>query len=277
MSVYHPRPVYDPVVTLISRPVVTREGREAMKKFYDAGGNLQKRDSFPTHAELIEFAGRKCYHANGRKNPGTATSEGYLGNLMDQRHWSPTEHGSYTFLIEDVSRALTHELVRHRHGSFSQESQRYVKAVKDPAFVVPPALRDKMFTGDDIANARERRSGANVYSDNLNDWLQTMSNSLDEYDADYFRLRESGLDHKQASEAARSWLPNAMATDIVVTFNARSLMEFIEKRDADGADEEIREVAQIIGDTMMWEIPEMFSPAARYRWSGDNEQKGVKK
>ena len=75
---------------------------------------------------LAEFAGRACYESWHKPNPATATNAGYLRHILEVGHLSVLEHGSVTLYLRGVSRSLTHELVRHRHLSFSQLSQRYV-------------------------------------------------------------------------------------------------------------------------------------------------------
>ena len=89
-----------------------------------------ERDISPTQANVMEFAGRLCYDAFGRKREETREIRDYLANIMDQVHLSVLEHSSFTFLLSNISRAATHEIVRHRHLSFSQESQRFVHGRK---------------------------------------------------------------------------------------------------------------------------------------------------
>ena len=93
---------------------------------------------------IAEFAGRACYQSWLKPNPATATAYGYAGNIIRQRHFSVLEHGSVTFNIRDVSRSLTHELVRHRHLSPSQLSQRFVASSGSP--VIPPLFRGSKVT-----------------------------------------------------------------------------------------------------------------------------------
>src|SRR5258706_4986057 len=75
---------------------------------------------------LAEFAGRACYQSWDKPNPATATNAGYLAHILEVGHLSVIEHGVATFYLTGVSRSFTHELVRHRHLSYSQLSQRYV-------------------------------------------------------------------------------------------------------------------------------------------------------
>src|SRR4051812_8668765 len=88
---------------------------------------------------LAEFAGRACYESWSKPNPATATNAGYLRHILEVGHLSVLEHGTVTFYLTGVSRAMTHELVRHRHFSYSQLSQRYVPE-HDAAMVVPDVI-----------------------------------------------------------------------------------------------------------------------------------------
>jgi thymidylate synthase (FAD) len=86
---------------------------------------------------LAEFAGRACYQSWDKPNPATATNRGYLRHILEVGHLSVLEHGTVSMYLTGVSRSMTHELVRHRHFSYSQLSQRYVPE-RDAAVVVLP-------------------------------------------------------------------------------------------------------------------------------------------
>src|SRR5260370_27154788 len=86
---------------------------------------------------LIEFSGRQCYES--WSNPAGRTNATYIGNMLDHGHLSVIEHANATFAITGVSRSCTHELVRHRHLSFSQQSQRYVPET-DANFIEPEPI-----------------------------------------------------------------------------------------------------------------------------------------
>src|SRR5882757_8975043 len=90
---------------------------------------------------LVEFAGRACYQSWSKPNPKTATNAGYLRHIIDVGHLSVLEHASVSFYITGISRSCTHELIRHRHFSYSQLSQRYVPEA-DSQIVVPPGMED---------------------------------------------------------------------------------------------------------------------------------------
>jgi len=178
---------------------------------------------------LAEFAGRACYQSWGKPNPATASNAGYLRHLLEVGHLSVLEHGSVTFYITGVSRSLTHELVRHRHFSYSQLSQRYVPE-GDAAMVEPdviaadPALHAAFLAAAD-ASARAYRE--------LLDGLQNR----------FADVEQATLRRKQARQAARAVLPNATETRIVVTGNYRAWRHFIAMRASEHADVEIRALA----------------------------------
>ena len=90
---------------------------------------------------LVEFAGRACYQSWSKPNPKTATNAGYLRHIIDVGHFSVLEHASVSFYITGISRSCTHELIRHRHFSYSQLSQRYVPE-NASQIVVPPGIED---------------------------------------------------------------------------------------------------------------------------------------
>jgi len=202
---------------------------------------------------LAEFAGRICYLSFGpdaglegghRLIQGRTSNEEYLNNILKVRHGSVVEHAVWTLLFEGVSRALTHELVRHRHFSFSQLSQRYVDE-SEVAFVLPPEIRD----------------GTPAFDV----WQASCRRSLEEYRDLLARVEEQVQDEpsatlrrKRARQTARSLLPNATETKIVVTGNARAWRHFIEMRGAAGADTEIRVLAMALLKLMQEEAPNLF-------------------
>lgn len=178
-----------------------------------------------THSDLLaEFAGRNCYQSWERPNPETADNKGYLRNILKQEHFSILEHASVTFYISDISRSLTHELVRHRHLSFSQMSQRYVDETLG-GVVVPPAF-------------------AELEPEDETEFLKAAQDAIDLYAVLCHRLVQAGLGRKQAREAARSILPNAMGTNLVVSGNMRTWREVIMKRSSPAADAEMQLLAK---------------------------------
>jgi thymidylate synthase (FAD) len=184
---------------------------------------------------LGEFAGRACYQSWDRPNPKTATNESYLRHIIDVGHESVLAHASVTFYVTGVSRALTHELVRHRFLAVSQLSQRYVDNTDaDP--VLPPAL-------DSVTQLVARFA-----------WQQAQK----AYQDLTRLLRAEGLSHKQVREAARAVLPNMTETRLVVSGNLRAWRDFIKQRNTDGADAEIRLLAQEILRQLKTVAPNSF-------------------
>src|SRR5690348_7287058 len=169
--------------------------------------------------ELAEIAGRLCYESWERPNPNTATNEGYLRNIIGQKHFSVLEHGSVTFYIEGVSRSLLAELSRHRHLSLSVLSQRYVNhgTESDKTFVTPPVLQ-----------------GEENFLIDMKDHMRQAQELYDKYVSD---MLERGFTKKEAHGAARAFLPEATETKMIVTGNLRTWREIIEKRNSLGADE----------------------------------------
>lgn len=192
-------------------------------------------------ANLAEFAGRACYQSWSRPNPATATNEGYIEHIIDVKHNTLFEHGSVSFYIDDVSRSLTHELIRHRHNSYSQLSQRFViqgkpRANRDP-FVTPP-----LFQGSEIAALMLQRA----WEDAMNhyDALMGLADTI----LSTVPIQDGGITQrrKETREAARCVLPNMTPTAIVVTGNHSAWRDFLEKRATLQADSEIRELAMEI-------------------------------
>lgn len=155
---------------------------------------------------LIEHAGRICYRSTGHGDPAA-----FLCARLQQGHESIVEHASATFEITGISRACSHQLVRHRLASYSQESQRYVD-MSNFKTVCPDSI------------AEDQRTQAV--------WDAYMARVRDTYKA----LRNLGI----RKEDARFVLPNATATHIVVTMNFRELLHFFHLRISPEAQWEIR-------------------------------------
>ncbi len=178
---------------------------------------------------LAEFAGRACYQSWKKPNPATATNAGYLRHILEVGHLSVLEHGNVTMYLTGVSRSLTHELIRHRHFSFSQLSQRYVPE-RDAAMVEPAVIAQDPELHETFLSAAKAAQAA--YTELLE--------ALERRFAD---VPNATLRRKQARQAARSVLPNATETRIVVTGNYRAMRHFVAMRASEHADVEIRELA----------------------------------
>ena len=114
---------------------------------------------------LAEFAGRACYQSWSKPIPATATNAGYLDHILQVGHLSVLEHSSATFYITGISRSVTHELIRHRHFSYSQLSQRYLPPggpeVVEPAVIAADPELHEIFTAavDTVRGGLRRAAG----------------------------------------------------------------------------------------------------------------------
>jgi thymidylate synthase (FAD) len=178
---------------------------------------------------LAEFAGRACYQSWKKPNPATATNAGYLRHILEVGHLSVLEHGSVTFYLTGISRSLTHELIRHRHFSYSQLSQRYVPE-RDAAMVEPDVIAEDPELHAKFVAATEAA-------------VASYTELLEGLEKKFADVEHATLRRKQARQAARAVLPNATETRIVVTGNYRAWRHFIAMRASEHADVEIRELA----------------------------------
>lgn len=202
--------------------------------------------------KIIAAAAKLCYSSVGVEDiMGNLTDENtnkFLNMLMSLGHESPIEHVSFTFCVEGVSRSLTHQLVRHRIASFSQQSQRYVK-LDQFEYIVPPAI--------------EANEEAKVL------FVKSMEESQKAYDEIASKLKDSyiksGLDvkvaEKKAIEDARYVFPNACETKVIFTMNARSLMNFFHHRCCERAQWEIRNMAKLMVKEVKAVAPTLFKYA----------------
>jgi thymidylate synthase (FAD) len=223
-----------PRVTVIARPQFVEPGH--LRVEWQGEGTDGER--------LAEFAGRLCYMSQG--NPAKRSTADYLENIKQQGHGSVLEHSVYVLLLEGISRSCTHELVRHRAGfGYSQLSQRYVDE-SHAAFVVPPAmLGDEQLEAAWLAQVTAAQA---AYVRAVEDLMRRY-----EWVADKVHRR------KMAREAARSLLPNATETKIVVSANARAWRTMLELRCGEGAEQEIRRLAVVVLRALRAEAPRLFS------------------
>jgi thymidylate synthase (FAD) len=246
-----------PSVFVIARPSVDVEGMLGYLR--EVGGESWLEDRLDGGAEpppgaelLVEFAGRACYRSwKPGLNPNVTRVRGdrheYFANILGSGHGSVLEHASWTFALRDVSRAFTHELVRHRAGSaFSQESLRYVRLL-DIGFRVPPALEP----------LRERILGV---VEQLEELQLSAAGALGvDGEGVPFSVK------KEVTSALRRLAPIGLSTDIVWTANARTLRHVIEMRTAESAEEEMRLVFDRVARLMQVEAPELFQDFTRGR------------
>nr|WP_300003303.1 FAD-dependent thymidylate synthase [Tissierella sp.] len=196
----------------------------------------------PEGEKLIASAAKLCYSDVGieeiQEGLTQENTESFLKMLVDLGHESPIEHISFTFGAEGISRVLTHQLVRHRIASYSQQSQRYVK-LENFEYVIPPSIE-----GDPQAKSVfiEAMKQDMEYYNKLTDIL---------YAKHLKRYLEEGLSEKKAAskaekeaiEDARYVFPNACETKIIFTMNARVLLNFFKLRTCNRAQWEIRELS----------------------------------
>jgi thymidylate synthase (FAD) len=178
---------------------------------------------------LAEFAGRSCYRSWSKPNPRTDTNAAFIRHLLDVGHLSALEHGSVSLYIGRISRQLSHELVRHRHFSFSELSQRQPPLgprwlIEPELIAVDPQLHAKFVAVSEAALAAYRDLLSGLHASITDD--------------------ESGsLVSKQARQAAAALLPAAVETAILVTGNLRAWRHFIAVRATEHLDRELRSLA----------------------------------
>ena len=180
----------------------------------------------------------------------------FLTMLSDLGHASPIEHASFTFGIEGVSRTLLAQITRHRIASFSVQSQRYVR-LDDFRYVIPPEIE---------AIPEAKAAFIESMNEDARRYLDLVQKLEDGHTA---RLMAEGLPEKQArakaskqaNEDARFVLPNACTTKILMTMNARSLMNFFHHRCCNRAQWEIRDVADQMYRLVYAAAPKLFQNA----------------
>lgn len=186
----------------------------------------------PDADEVIASAARLCYASDISTvldpPPDAEPPARFVRRLMRMGHLSVIEHVSFSFLIEGVSRAMTHQLVRHRLASYSQRSQRYV-AEHGFNYIVPPALEGKT-----VRTTEGEEVDATAYFE------ETMQLLADRYAKLGSALGSKG---QSTNEDARYILPNACETAIFMTMNARELLHYFEERLCQRAQWEIRLVS----------------------------------
>jgi thymidylate synthase (FAD) len=200
-----------------------RFSKQAMTDKYDIEVKLLA--VTPDAEKLIETAGRLCWDTQDK----TGTVPDRIQKWLDVGHESMVEHACATFYIR-ASRALTHELVRHRLASYSQRSQRYVKET-EPRYVDPPPIKDN-------ESAHKRFEEAMMTC-----WQA------------YGDLLAKGI----KAEIARYVLPNACETQIICTWNFREIRHIIKLRTSKRALPEFRAVAEEIRKIVKGIAPQVFA------------------
>jgi thymidylate synthase (FAD) len=243
-----------PEVFLVARPEIDYSALAAY--LHEVGGDswLEKLDrgDLDDAENLAEFAGKICYRAwEPGLNPNVrrvrSDHRKYLENILSSAHGSVLEHASFSFVLHNVSRVATHELVRHRPGvAISQESLRFVR------------LADIPFWFPDWAHGDEelmRRATA----------LLGQMEEFQRWMAGHFRLDEDGVpfhEKKHKTSFMRRFAPDGVATGMLWTANIRTLRHTIEARTDTGAEEEIRLIFGKIAELMRVEAPALFGDYA---------------
>ena len=181
----------------------------------------------PEPEVVVAMAAKLCYSPSGveelKEKIEAKDQAAFVEKLASVGHLSPIEHVSFSFGIEGISRACSHQLVRHRVASYSQQSQRYVKEEQFD-YVVPPSVKQ------DPALMKE--------------FEKCMAEAQENYTKVLKRLEKLGFKGESGQQDARYLLPNAAETKIVVTMNARELLHFFRVRCCNRAQWEIREMAE---------------------------------
>jgi thymidylate synthase (FAD) len=232
----------EPRLYVLSRPVLDSRG---IARFAEEESTQWNRTVGSTDAEeIIEFAGRICYMSFG-SNQSPKSNREYIQALVAEEHDSVLEHASWTFLLTGVSRAFTHQMVRHRIGfSFSQLSQQYHDETT-AKFVIPEEVK---------ANPKV-----------MDLWLRLIEQLKEGYrsissDLKAGELGLSSKEHRRSiRSAARSILPNATETKIVFSANGRALRHFLKMRGAIAGDLEMRRVSALIYSRLAEEAPALLS------------------
>ena len=199
----------------------------------------------PEPEKTVMLAAKLCYSGSSvaelEEKVKNLSVNKFLTKILDMGHLSVLEHANFTFGVDGISRATSHQLVRHRLASYSQQSQRYVSFDKNNEYVVPPSIEDNV-------GAKER-----------------FTNMV----ADIYALYSDLLSEGIAAEDARFLLPNAACTKIIITMNARELLHFFKIRCCERAQWEIRDMA-----TRMLKLAQGKAPVI-FKKSGPACVKGV--
>ena len=231
--------VREPKVFLVGRQTVDADAIERFLGDHEASWQT---DTEVGAEVLAEMAGRVCYMSYGK---GRKSNREFLQHIVEVGHGSVLEHGVWSFLVTGVSRSFTHELIRHRHFSYSQLSQRYVNE-SDSDFVEPDII-----ASDPALHA--------IWCEAVDATRRAYDRLVEGLQRRYADIPEATVRRKLARQAARSVLPNATETKIFVTGNARALRHFIELRGSEHAEIEIRKVAVALLRLMQGEAPSLFA------------------
>lgn len=208
----------------------------------------------PEPEKVIAVAAKLCYSNSNIENIMDGLTEEnvskFIDNLMSLGHESPLEHVSFTFGIEGVSRTLTHQLVRHRLASYSQQSQRYVNLEGKFEYVMPREIAYNL-----PAKLKFTEAMNNAY-----DSYCIIADDLKRQYMEEDKMKPKDAE-KRAIENARAVLPNACETKIICTMNARELLHFFNERGCRRAQDEINELAWKMISICRDTAPQLFANA----------------
>lgn len=191
----------------------------------------------PNPEKAVALSAKLCYSSSDisdLKGKIQAKDQGdFVSKIMGLGHFSVLEHVSFTFGVEGVSRALTHQLVRHRVASYSQKSQRYVSEKEGFDYIIPDSVKNDPKIAERFETIMSEISGF------------------------YREMLDKGI----KSEDARYVLPNACETKIIITMNARELLHFFSLRCCERAQWEIREMADLMLKKCYETAPQIFKNA----------------
>ncbi len=199
----------------------------------------------PDPEETVAMAAKLCYSpadiTSLKSRIETKDQKSFVDKLVKMGHMTPIEHASFTFAIEGISRACSHQLVRHRVASYSQQSQRYVSEEAGFDYVIPPVIKaDKELKKAFTSFMKEAQSA---------------------YNSMVKKLNAKGIKGESANQDARFLLPNSAETKIMVTMNARELLHFFRQRCCNRAQWEIRKMAEDMLKLVSKIAPTIFQKA----------------
>lgn len=241
----------EPKVFILADTQINPTGKQAFLNYL--GVPNWATDAQSGSEEVIEMAGKLCYMSFStdlNKNltrTGTRNNYEYIQKgLISTKHGSVLEHGTVTFAILNVSRIVTHELVRHRQGAaYSQLSGRYVRLDEVVMSDLPSCLKDDAFARQVVEDAV--RSTEN--------YMQTLAKYFDLDNSTDFAMK------KEVTSAIRRIIGNGQANHIIATFNHRAIRHILEIRSSSHAEEEIRKMAELMFDAVVERYPAIYGDA----------------
>ena len=199
----------------------------------------------PNPEATVAMAAKLCYSpadiSSLKGKIEAKDQKAFVEKLVKIGHMTPIEHASFTFAIEGISRACSHQLVRHRLASYSQQSQRYVSEEAGFDYIIPPTIKED----------KELKKA----------FITFMKDAQKAYNTMVVKLNEKGIKGESANQDARFLLPNAAETKIMVTMNARELLHFFRQRCCNRAQWEIRIMSEQMLKLVKKTAPTIFHKA----------------